>query len=92
MNSLFLALIVARSLDATTTCVALNRGGHDIMPWNTSCPSVVGVQAALTALQINGLHHLSIAHHPKLAHVLGSIAIGTEGVAVTWNLYQIRKR
>jgi hypothetical protein len=90
MRAWTLGLILARTLDASTTCVALAHGGRDIFPWNQSCQATAGVQAGFSALQIWNVHRLAPAH-PRLARVLDAVAIGTEGVAVSWNVRQLRR-
>jgi hypothetical protein len=90
VHAWYLALILARSLDAGTTCVALAHGGRDIFPWNHSCQTTVGIQAGFSALQIFTVQRLAPAH-PRLARILATVAVGTEGVAVSWNVHQLRK-
>jgi hypothetical protein len=90
VNAWMLGLILARTLDAGTTCIALAHGGRDVFPWNHSCQTTVGIQTGFSALQIWNVQRLAPAH-PKLARVLGAVAIGTEGVAVSWNVRQLRR-
>ena len=90
MYAWYLALIVARSLDAGTTGVALAHGGRDLFPWNHSCQTTVGMQAGFSTLQIWNAQRIATAH-PRLARVLATVAVGTESVAVSWNVHKLRK-
>jgi hypothetical protein len=81
VHAWYLALLLGRSLDAGTTCVALAHGGRDLFPWNQSCQAV-GMQAGFSALQIWNGQQIAPAH-PRLARVLATVAVGTESVAVS---------
>lgn len=100
---LYVALALARTLDAGTTCKGLamdgqpvpNRPGYvysvkDIYPWNANCPSVIGLQGGFAVMQIYSIHALH-RKHPRAAKWLAVTAIGVEGFAVAWNVNQLRK-
>lgn len=75
------ALALARSLDAGTTCTALARGGvegNPILP--SSCRVAVGVQAGLTVGQDFGLTKLAVKH-PKLAQIIAWSTVSVESYA-----------
>jgi hypothetical protein len=50
----------------------------------------MGIQSGFSALQIFTVQRLAPAH-PRLARILAMVAVGTEGVAVSWNVHQLRK-
>ncbi len=79
------ALALARSLDAGTTCAAFQRGGvegNPVLP--TNCRVAVSVQAGLTVGQDVGLTKLA-AKHPKLAQVIAWSTVSVEGFAAWHN-------
>jgi hypothetical protein len=85
MKGMLLALIVARALDATSTCAAFNRGATEANPLiPTGCRTAVAVQAGVATAQTFGLLRLH-RHHPKVALAIALATVGIEGYAVVSN-------
>ncbi len=80
------SMILARSLDATSTCLAFGRGaveGDPLVP-GSSCKASVAFQAALTTGQVFGLTRLSKTH-PRLAQGLAWAVVAIESGAAFHN-------
>ena len=85
MSAWFLAAwLVACGADATTTHLALRRGGHEL--FLTQSP--VANDVILGGEALAGVLILTKASrkHPKLAKVVMSISLSAHGVAAVWNL------
>jgi hypothetical protein len=87
MTPWLLALILARSLDATSTVIALQDPRLvEAVPWMPRHPAtVVAVQGGAAAVQVWVLRKWAVKH-PKLARGLATVQIGVSGVAVTMNV------
>ena len=79
------AMALARSLDASSTCSALQRGaveGNPLLP--KTCTGAVVAQGGIAGLQGYGLNKLA-KRHPKIAQVLAWSTVGIEGFVVWHN-------
>lgn len=90
MTRCVFALLLARALDASTSAVALSRGGVELHPLLSRRPVVnVIEQAAVTSLQLPALAALQ-KRKPRLAKVLTFAALGVEAYAVSRTIRTLR--
>ena len=90
MTGWFTALVLARALDVTSTCVVLSQGGREanpIMP--TSCQGHVLTGTAVTVGQILATRWLAV-RHPRFARWSLGLSASVHGAAFTFNLTQMR--
>lgn len=90
MNALLVIWLAAHGCDATTTHLALSRGGVERNPFYTQSPIkndllMAGEAAALTI----GIKTLGPAH-PKLAKLILVAGIGLSGYAAVHNVQTLR--
>lgn len=91
MTELILTLALLRGADATTSCMAFARGGHEqnpLMP--SSCAGQIILQGTALGVEAWALSALA-PQHPRLTKVLGVVSIGIEGATVTINLRTLRR-
>lgn len=87
MKILIAAIAIARALDATTTCLALNHPGssegNPFFP--SSCKFAISSEAAVSIAQVKSLRKLNVKH-PKLTSFIAAATISLESFAVMHNL------
>lgn len=87
MKSWLIAFSLAQLLDGSTTCIGLNKGYTEVNPFFKSCKSVVLSKAIITPLVI-----ITFKKESKKKKIfLGIVTMATYS-AVTWNIYQLRKK
>jgi hypothetical protein len=86
MKTLFVALALARALDAASTCDALSRGATERNPLvaGGSCKASIVFEAGVTTGQTIALHSLNKTH-PKIAKTLAIVSIAVEGWMIAHN-------
>jgi hypothetical protein len=91
MTPFLLALILARSLDATSSAIALQHPNlAEGVPWMPqTATGHIALQAGISAGQVWYLSKLSVKH-PKIARGLALTQIGLSGTVVTMNVRVIR--
>ena len=85
------ALVLARALDATSTCMGLAQGRvemNHIMP--TSCQGAAVAQLGMAGAQVVILSVLA-KKRPTLSKWLAGIQIGVSSGAVVWNWHIMLK-
>ena len=91
MKGLLAAMLIARGLDAGTSCLAFSRGYQEAHPGLPSvCVPTVTAHLLIGTTQVWALTWLS-EDHPRLARWLAGVSVGTSGVAVVWNVGQLRQ-
>ena len=85
------ALVIARALDATSTCIGMSQGYREMNPMMpTSCHRAVIAQAGMAGAQVLVLSALA-KRHPTLSKWLAGVQIGVSSGAVAWNWHIILK-
>lgn len=88
MTPWFIALVLARGLDATTTCIgfahaaAIGRGAVEVgllMP--STCQKTVLVQAGASVVGVLGAQWLVRKGHPKAAKWITGVQVSANSVA-----------
>jgi hypothetical protein len=92
MTPWLIALVLARSLDATSSAIALqNQNLTEGVPWMPqTAKGHIALQAGVAAGQVWYLNKLS-AKHPKIARGLAVAQIGISGSVVTMNIQIMRR-
>ncbi len=90
MKALLLAYLLLSGTDATTTHIALNRGGREVM-WPTQNPYLIDGLTLGQAVGVIGLVTTLHRGHPRLA--MGMLVVSTviRGAVVVSNIHQMRK-
>ncbi len=90
MKILLLSYLLLSGADATTTHIALNRGGREVL-WPTQNPYLIDGLTAGQAIGVTGLATTLHKGHPRLA--VGMLVVSTvvRGVVVVSNIHQMRK-
>lgn len=90
MNEWLLALVLAQSLDISTTCAVLHRGGRELNPLLPS--TCVGIASVKGSLTVGAAWHL---RKPKklsrLEKVALAAAIGSGAYGAYHNIRELRK-
>ena len=91
MTQWLTALVLARVLDATSTCIGLAHGRVEMNPiMPTSCQGNVAAQMGMAGAQVVILSVLA-KKHPTLSKWLAGIQIGVSSGAVAWNWHVMLK-
>lgn len=87
MKGWLLALVIARSLDAASTCLALQKyraaERNPLLP--SSCSAAVAAEGSLATFQVWGLSRMA-KRHPKVAMFVTIVSTSVEGYAAVHNL------
>ncbi len=91
MGHLLLAgYIAAFAADATTTSIAFNRGGREVVMPTQNALVIDAVVAGEAAAGWWAYQRVN-AHHPKASKVLYVGLVFAHGAAATWNARQLAK-